>query len=245
MPFATHDGVRIHYEVEGEGPPLLLHHGFTSQGDAWRLGYVQVLRAHHRVVMIDARGHGDSSKPHDPADYAMEQRVRDVTAVLDALGIERTHYLGYSMGGRVGYAMACHAPQRLLKLAIGGAHPYPDERFAAFATVDGSDVAGFVAALEHLIDEPVPELMRQALRTADLRAYVAAARALPSMEHALACMTMPCLLFCGDRDARRDAVRRCADSLPHAEFLSLAGLNHMTCVSRSDRVLPHLLRFFG
>lgn len=244
MPHASHRGIRIHYETEGEGPPLLLHHGFTSHLMAWRYyGYVQKLKAHHRVIMLDARGHGHSDKPHTPGAYAMQERVGDVLAVLDAAGVEQVHYFGYSMGGRIGFALAGQAPERLLSLAIGGAHPYPDERFDAFKKVDGSDVDAFIAALEKVIDEKLPREMKLLLAGQDLRAFSAAAKVMPPMETALPKVTMPCLMFAGDHDGRHDLVKRCAESLAHARFVSLPGLNHMSAVSRSAEVVPLLLDF--
>src|SRR4051812_9895736 len=75
MPYVTNDGVRIHYAVEGDGPPLLLHHGFTIDLTAWYAwGYVDALKEEYRLILIDARGHGASDKPHDPAAYEMDLR---------------------------------------------------------------------------------------------------------------------------------------------------------------------------
>src|SRR3954471_17730477 len=98
MPFAQSDAGRIHYQVEGDGPPLLLHHGFTSSLEAWRFfGFTEALRSRYQVIMVDALGHGQSDKPHDIAAYSQLQRCRDVLAVLEALDIERVHYVGYSL----------------------------------------------------------------------------------------------------------------------------------------------------
>src|SRR4051794_342219 len=104
MPYAvSSDGVRIAYDVVGHGPPLLLHHGFSLSATVWHEpDYVTALQDRYQLIMMDARGHGASDKPHDPADYAMPRRVADVIAVLDLLGIEHVHYLGYSMGAWVG-----------------------------------------------------------------------------------------------------------------------------------------------
>ena len=67
MPVITaSDGVRVYYEVEGDGPPLLLIHGFGQGGERWRgAGYVEALRDGHRVIVVDLRGHGRSDKPHN------------------------------------------------------------------------------------------------------------------------------------------------------------------------------------
>src|SRR3984893_13969291 len=85
MPYADNGNVRIHYQVEGEGPALVLQHGFTeSVVDWYEAGYVEALRPDYRLILIDARGHGASDKPHDPDAYVLNRRVSDVVAVLDA-----------------------------------------------------------------------------------------------------------------------------------------------------------------
>jgi len=98
MPYAINQGVRIHYEVEGEGPPIVLQHGFTRDLGFWRqFGYVDAPKHNYQLILLDARGHGLSDKPHDPSAYAWELRVSDVTAVLDHLDIRKAHFWGYSI----------------------------------------------------------------------------------------------------------------------------------------------------
>ena len=107
MPYADNDGVRIHYRVEGQGPPLVLQHGFSeSVVDWYEAGYVDALRSDYRLILIDARGHGASDKPHDPDAYELERRVTDVVAVLDGLAIKKAVFWGYSMGGWIGFGTA-------------------------------------------------------------------------------------------------------------------------------------------
>ncbi len=89
MPYTNSQGVRIHYEVEGRGPSLVLMHGFSSNLKTWRFyGYVKDLKGDYRLILLDARGHGDSDKPHDPKAYGPEMRTDDVVAVLNDLGVE-------------------------------------------------------------------------------------------------------------------------------------------------------------
>jgi pimeloyl-ACP methyl ester carboxylesterase len=84
MPFVTNQGVRIHYETIGNGPVLVMHHGTTGSGADWiDRGYVDALKADHQVILPDARGHGQSDKPHDPTAYDLALRTSDVVAVLD------------------------------------------------------------------------------------------------------------------------------------------------------------------
>lgn len=123
MPYATNDGLRIHYRLDGNaaGPPLVLQHGYSmSLHDWYDPGYVDTLGAAYRLILIDARGHGASDKPHDPDAYRAARMAGDVVAVLDALGLARAHFFGYSMGGRIGFALAREAPARLHSLVLGG-----------------------------------------------------------------------------------------------------------------------------
>ena len=86
MPYVDNNGVKIHYHVEGEGPPLILQHGFTSSIRNWYAnGYVEPLKQSYRLILIDARGHGRSDKPHESAAYDAKSWVGDVTSVLDDL----------------------------------------------------------------------------------------------------------------------------------------------------------------
>lgn len=115
------DGFRIHYTVEGEGPPVLLIHGFRANGDLnWRLtGMNRALADRFRVITIDNRGHGDSTSTDDPADYGREM-VRDQIRLLDHLGLERVHVVGYSMGGMIALRLAADHPERARSVAVCG-----------------------------------------------------------------------------------------------------------------------------
>jgi pimeloyl-ACP methyl ester carboxylesterase len=247
MPFAHSDAGRIHYQVEGEGPPLLLHHGFTSSLEAWRFfGFTEALRPHYQVIMFDALGHGQSDKPHDSAAYSQHQRCRDALAVLDALGIERAHYFGYSLGGWVGYGLVRHARQRLSSLVLGAAHPYADSSWDGFHGIDGRDPDAFIATFEALLDERISPQVRMLIRGNDLVALAAAAQQpRPSQEDLLARIDLPCLMFCGDADARHEAVRRAATGLDQGEFVSLPGVTHFGGLMHSELVLPSVRQFLA
>jgi pimeloyl-ACP methyl ester carboxylesterase len=126
MPYAVNQGVRIHYQIEGDGEPLVPQHGFADSLETWYdLGYVDGLKPRYRLILIDARGHGASDKPHEPDTYDRERNVADITTVLDDLDVPRAHYFGHSMGGRDGFAIARYAPDRVHSLILGGGSPYP------------------------------------------------------------------------------------------------------------------------
>ena len=113
--------VRIGYEVEGIGEPLLMVHGFSANIGMWReMGYVDALVPNHRLILVDPRGHGQSDKPHDPAQYRPELMAGDIVAVLDHLGIDRAHFMGASMGAAIGFEVARRVPHRFLSLILQG-----------------------------------------------------------------------------------------------------------------------------
>ena len=120
MSYAVNDGVRIHYEIIGSGPPLVLQHGFTQSLEDWRnYDYVTSLGDRFQLILVDARGHGRRDKPHEASAYGHSKYVNDIVAVLDDAGIERAHYWGYSMGGWIGLGMVTQASARVLKAVIG------------------------------------------------------------------------------------------------------------------------------
>ena len=75
------------------------------------------------VIAFDSRGHGQSDKLHDVESYDYRLMIGDVIAIMDALGVAKTHYWGYSMGGYIGLGIAKHFPERLFSLIVGGATP--------------------------------------------------------------------------------------------------------------------------
>ncbi len=154
MPYAQNGRVRIHYRVEGEGPALVLQHGFTeSVVDWYEAGYVEALRPDYRLVLVDARGHGASDKPHDPDAYVLNRRVADVVAVLDTLAIAKALFWGYSMGGWIGFGLAKYAKERVHALVIGGQHPYARSMRSLRQMVQRGIAQGsgaFVAGMEEM-----------------------------------------------------------------------------------------------
>ncbi len=243
MPYVDSDGVRIHYEVEGRGEPLVIQHGFTSSIETVRLlGYSDSFKSSHRVILIDARGHGLSDKPHTPESYGLKTAAKDVAAVLDALKIPATHFFGYSMGGAIGFALAKFAPARLISLIIGAAHPFEDN-LESFRNVDGKHPDAFVKALEVFLGEKIePEVVPLVVAN-DLEALAAAARPRPNMEDILPALDIPCLLFAGTKDPRHPLVEACARRIPNAKFISMPELNHVTCYLNSELVLQHIREF--
>jgi len=246
MPYAHNGGVRIHYAVEGQGPPLVLQHGFTeSVVDWYEAGYVEALKPDYRLILIDARGHGDSDKPHDPDAYVLNRRVADIVAVLDALGIEKALYWGYSMGGWIGFGLAKYAKERVRALVIGGQHPYARSMGALREMVQRGIAQGggaFVAGMEEMFGPESAE-RKERLLSADLKAYLALAQDRPGLDDILATMLIPCFLYAGEVDPIYPEVKACSQLIPRVTFFSLPGLNHCDAYTRSELVLPRVTGF--
>lgn len=248
MSETTNGGVRIHYEVEGSGPPLVLQHGFSQSIADWRMaGYVKALRDHRQVILVDARGHGSSDKPHDREAYTGAHHAADIVAVLDALGLQRADYWGYSMGGWIGFNLAKYAPERLRAIILGGQHAYgrkvlkdwPDGRdpelfFKFFFSSIGSNFA------------ILPADQRKALLAQDTLALAAARQDRPSLEGSLAAMTMPALLYAGTNDGVFAQAEKSAKAMPNATFVAVPDLNHGdTFYKATGQLVPKVLNFLA
>jgi pimeloyl-ACP methyl ester carboxylesterase len=124
--FATPDGLsHAYYELGGgdAGPPLIMQHGFsaTTWHEWVECGISDKLATlGRRVIGLDARGHGQSTRSHDPSHYGEGKMAGDVSALLDHLGLERFEYLGYSMGAIIGLQVGINEQQRLRRLIIAG-----------------------------------------------------------------------------------------------------------------------------
>ena len=117
MPKIDRDGVKIHYEVHGDGPPLILTHGYSSTSQMWE-GQVEALSRHHKLVLWDMRGHGQSDYPDDAKAYSEAATVGDIAALLDAVGAKRAIVGGLSLGGYMSLAFYRAHPERVTALLI-------------------------------------------------------------------------------------------------------------------------------
>jgi pimeloyl-ACP methyl ester carboxylesterase len=121
--FFDSDGVRIRYVESGkpDGEPVLLIHGYMASGDLnWRIpGVIRAIDDAYRVITIDNRGHGQSDKPTDVADYGPKMAM-DSVRLLDHLKISKAHVVGYSMGGMITLYLAAHHPDRMLSAGVTG-----------------------------------------------------------------------------------------------------------------------------
>jgi pimeloyl-ACP methyl ester carboxylesterase len=250
MPYANNQGVRIHYQVEGVGTPLVLQHGYSDSVESWyEQGYVAALQSTYQLILIDARGHGASDKPHNPNAYEMQHNVTDILAVLDTLQVPTVHFFGYSMGGQIGFAMAKYAATRCASMILGGADPYQGNRAERdqWLAMLQQGMATFIEGA-WVSQGPISPALRARLLANDVEAMIANRIKImerPSFAEVLPTMTMPCLLYAGEADGRYAGIKACSAHMPHVTFVSVPDLNHAEGFFHSELVLPHVTKFLA
>lgn len=250
------NGLGLNVEVTGDGPALLLLHGFTGSSATWR-----PLLSHwpaFRSIAVDLIGHGSSDSPLDPERYRMRRCVEDLAALLDRLAIDRAAVLGYSMGGRVALHVALSVPERLSALVLESASPGIGDPAAREARVRSDEalagdierkgVAAFVAQWEQLplfaTQRSLSPEVREGLRQQRLRnCAVGLANSLRGMgagaqEYLLPRLSevgVPVLLLAGALDAKYCALaREMASLLPHSRVEIVPDAGHAIHLEQPD-----------
>jgi pimeloyl-ACP methyl ester carboxylesterase len=231
--FSSFDGVEIAFDTWGEGPPVLLLHGFASshRGSWVTTGVVDALTGvGRRVVAWDARGHGRSEKPHDPAAYDDDAMVRDAIALLDHLSLGPVDVVGYSMGAMTTIRLAARDP-RVRSAVLGGVGgdvtpPRRPGRLAeALLVEDRSTIAHPVArAFRRFAD--LTKADRHALAAIDRSSSLRSAVDFDTVR-------MPVLVIVGDKDVLVGDPDDLATRLPDARLVVLPG-DHLSVVGHAD-----------
>lgn len=117
MPYVDRDGVKVHYEAHGEGPAILLSHGYSSAAHMWQ-GQVEALSSRFKVITWDMRGHGRTDSPESQDAYSEEATVDDMAAVLEACGVRRAVIGGLSLGGYMALAFHLAYPEMVRALML-------------------------------------------------------------------------------------------------------------------------------
>ncbi len=228
--FTAPDGVRIVYDVwNADGAtrpvPVVLHHGFAADAHTnWVVpGIVEALVEDGRMVFaLDARGHGRSDKPHDPAAYGHQVMSRDVSALLDHETLVRVDLAGYSMGGYVTAITAVRREPRLRSVVIGGigagALGGPGIHREAIA-------AGLLAADVSLVEDRTARQFRRFAEAtgADRHALAAIMRAPFSPVGDLGQVNVPALIAVGADDPLAVGPGALAEAIPGARLVLTPG----------------------
>ncbi|WP_125611147.1 alpha/beta fold hydrolase [Specibacter cremeus] len=267
MPHFAHnpdDGVELAYDIfdatsgDPDATPVLLVHGSGLSKAIWRgLGYVKVLREGRRVITVDLRGHGRSGKPATQDAYTAPTMAADILAVLDAAGAGSVHYLGYSLGARLGFGLAVDAPWRLRSFtSLGGTYKIAPGSIGRLFFTGYDDALGaggmpaFVEGWERQSGHRLDPATRAAFLANDapaLRAYFRATEADPAVpEPEIAAIAVPTLLMAGTADRARWAdSRHAAELIPGSRFVGLPGRDHGTTLFPPGPVLAEVLPFLA
>lgn len=231
--YFTHNGLQLAYREAGQGETILLIHGFasTSMVNWVNPGWFKVLtEAGYHVVAIDNRGHGQSDKPHDEAMFYPSLMAGDAAALLDHLGIERTHVMGYSMGARISAFMALEHPSRVHSVIFGG---------LGIGMVTGAgDWEPIAAALRaediSTIDNPRGLMFRKFADQTKSDRLALAACVITSKElvtaQALATLKQPVLVAVGTKDDIAGDGHELAALIPNAQAVDIPDRDHMIAV---------------
>lgn len=256
MPIEKVNGIRIYYEITGEGEYLLLIHGLGSSTRDWE-EQVPVFSQKFKVISIDLRGHGKTDKPKGP--YNMEMFAKDIADLLNKLGINSTHILGISLGGGIAFQFAVDYPEMVNSLIIVNAGiEIPADSFkmkieafkrTLIVKLVGMNKMGKVLA-PRLFIKPEQEELRKKLieRWAenDKKAYISAMRALIgwSVRDQLHKLNFPTLIIGSDEDYVPSSIKEEYTALiPNAKFIEIEDARHAVTMEKPKQFNEIVMKF--
>jgi 3-oxoadipate enol-lactonase len=241
------NGIDIRYDISGTGPWLVLAHSLATDLTLWDDNLAALTR-HYRVLRFDTRGHGGSSAPDGPYDFAM--LTADVLGLMDALGVGRAHFCGISMGGMIAQHVALAAPDRIDKLVLASTTSgYPPAARAMWseriAGVRKSGIEPLVApTLERWFTAPYrathPEVMARIgglIRATPAAGYSGSGQAIAMLDttEKLVALRCPTLVIAGADDAGTPPAmgRLISARIPGARFESIPSSSHLCNVEQA------------
>lgn len=246
------DGTRLHYIVEGSGPPLVLVGGKTSsiEGAWWR--YLLVLAKRLKVIALDNRGAGASDKPNTP--YSTRLMAEDSLAVLHQAGETSAHWFGLSMGGMILQQLALDHPDAVRSLILGATHCGGSERPATAVTDNPPVVEGPLRRYANLYDARFiadhPEWVEEDAKRFGKMPLHAIVRQDQAVKHHAVCdrlgeIRQPVLILHGRQDrmvplTRGEELQR---GLPNARLRILDGAGHQFHSEQFQTVLQLVIDF--
>ena len=252
MPFANNAGVRLNYDVVGDGPPVVLVHANPFDRRLWRF-QVEDFSDRYRMIGMDLRGYGLSDKPD--GGFTFEDMVADVLAVCDAAGVHKAIFMGASVGSSLVLRIALDDPARMSKLVLIGGNA--GVAGSGRTRIDGYETKGIAYRADHIADLVAPGFLETRrgkilidaflAGDADLNpaAIAAVFRAMEArdMTDRLPSLSVPTLVMNGEHDLSLEGGRRTASAVPNACHEVIAGAGHVCNFEDPDAVHPILQEF--
>ncbi|MBX9964296.1 MAG: 3-oxoadipate enol-lactonase [Burkholderiales bacterium] len=245
---AQGNGIRIRYEIEGEGPWLVMSHSLACNLAMWD-AQVSALRGRFKVLRFDTRGHGGTDAPAGA--YTLDQLADDLQALLDSLGVAKCSYMGLSMGGMIGMTHALKYPGRFDRLVLCNttsrvgpeAAPIWKGRIDAVtakgmeAVVDGTLTRWFTAPF--LARKPeVASRVGTMIRETPVAGYVGCCHAIPKIDlnDRLGAVQCPTLVIAGDQDVGTpvEMARAIQLAIPGAQLAVIPSASHLSNLEQPE-----------
>ena len=233
MSYFDSNGIQIHYKDVGSGEPILLIHGFASNIYMnWEFpGWIDFLVNNgRRVIAIDNRGHGSSTKLYDPNDYGAPLMAEDACRLLDHLKIKSTNVMGYSMGARIAAFLTMNFADRVKRVIFGG---------LGYSMITGGlDSTLIIEALEidnvsEITDQTGLAFRKFADKTGSDRIALAACMRSSRQKikpAEIGKIVVPVLIAVGTRDDIAGSAKKLAELIPNAKVLEILNRDHQQAV---------------
>lgn len=262
MPYASVNGIDLHYREAGQGFPVLLVHGFTGNSRNWALT-VPALSPAFRTISPDLRGHGLSAKPARPEDYTLEVLAADVLGLLQHLNVSHCYLVGHSMGGMVAQHLVLSQPGlfRALVLIDTAANPLsgmmtPERRRLVEIARRGDMESVFEEQLRlnllppEIVSRPdILKIRREQFRQVAPEAYIYLSEAMANRRPLiddLAAVQVPTLIVCGGKDEPFLAPSQAMhERIKGSQLVIIPGSGHTPQIEQPREFNDVLVRFLA
>ena len=258
MPTLLTNNIELHYEVTGQGQPLVFIHGLGSSTHDWEF-QIPTFAEKYQVITFDLRGHGQSEKPEGP--YTIPMFATDLAGLLAGLSIKSAHLVGISLGGAVAFQFALDYPNMVKTLTIVNSAPSlggtPEQaRQEIERRIGIVQQYGMRAMGQNLSPNVFPEPEHAALRNAfvehwaenDPKAYIESTRSMLGWDvtDRLNSIQCPTLIVASDQDYTPVAVKEAyVKLLPNAQIEVIANAHHAVPIKRAQEFNSALMRFLS
>jgi pimeloyl-ACP methyl ester carboxylesterase len=239
--YVDHDGARIWYAIYGAGSPVLLLHGGLGHSGNWGYQVPALIRSGYRTVLIDSRGHGRSTRDARPFTY--ELMASDVSAVMDALHLEKAGLVGWSDGACTALVLASKVPARAAGVFFFACNMDPS---------GAKEITELTPILRHCIERHKQDYQRLSATPDQFEAFSDAVglmqRTQPNYSaNDLAQISVPVTIVHSEHDEfiKLEHAEYLARSIPNAEFISLPSVSHFAPLQRPEQFNTAMLAFLG